>query len=44
MSTSPVLVALQIGTFGRKFAYRFAPITFAAALGSAWLVGSLLLK
>jgi uncharacterized protein len=38
------LVALQIGTFGRKFAYRFAPTTFAAALGSAWLVGSLLLK
>ena len=37
------LVALQIGTFGRKFAYRFAPVTFVAAVGSAWLVGSLLL-
>jgi uncharacterized protein len=38
------LVALQIGTFGRKFAYRFAPVTFVAALGSAWLVGTLLLQ
>jgi hypothetical protein len=33
------LVALQTGTFGRAFAVRFAPLTFAAALGSAALVG-----
>jgi uncharacterized protein len=38
------LVALQIGTFGRRFAYRFAPATFLAALGTAWLVGTLLLQ
>jgi uncharacterized membrane protein YraQ (UPF0718 family) len=33
------LVALQAGTFGRAFTIRFAPLTFAAALGSAALVG-----
>jgi uncharacterized membrane protein YraQ (UPF0718 family) len=33
------LVALQAGTFGRAFAVRFAPLTFAAAVGSAALVG-----
>jgi uncharacterized protein len=33
------LVALQAGTFGRAFTLRFAPLTFAAALGSAALVG-----
>jgi hypothetical protein len=36
------LVALQSGTFGRRFALRFAPVTFAvavaAALAVAWLV------
>jgi uncharacterized membrane protein YraQ (UPF0718 family) len=33
------LIALQAGTFGRAFALRFAPLTFAAAVGSAALVG-----
>jgi uncharacterized membrane protein YraQ (UPF0718 family) len=33
------LVALQAGTFGRAFALRFAPLTFATAVGSAALVG-----
>jgi uncharacterized protein len=33
------LIALQTGTFGGRFALRFAPLTFAAALGSAALVG-----
>jgi uncharacterized membrane protein YraQ (UPF0718 family) len=33
------LVALQAGTFGRAFAVRFAPLTFAAAVGAAALVG-----
>ena len=27
------LVALQVGTFGRSFAARFAPLTFVAAVG-----------
>jgi uncharacterized membrane protein YraQ (UPF0718 family) len=33
------LVALQIGTFGRSFALRFAPATFAVAVACASLVG-----
>jgi uncharacterized protein len=33
------LVALQAGTFGSRFALRFAPLTFAVAVGSAVLVG-----
>jgi hypothetical protein len=33
------LVALQAGTFGSRFAVRFAPLTFAVAVGSAILVG-----
>jgi uncharacterized protein len=33
------LIALQAGTFGGGFAVRFAPLTFAAAMGSAVLVG-----
>jgi uncharacterized membrane protein YraQ (UPF0718 family) len=33
------LIALQAGTFGRKFTMRFAPLTFVCALGSASLVG-----
>jgi uncharacterized protein len=33
------LIALQAGTFGRGFALRFAPLTFAAALASAVVVG-----
>jgi uncharacterized membrane protein YraQ (UPF0718 family) len=37
------LIALQTGTFGRRFAARFAPLTFFAALATSVLVGSLLL-
>ena len=37
------LVAMQAGVFGRSFASRFAPLTFAVAIGSAVLVGWLLL-
>lgn len=37
------LVALQIGTFGRGFATRFAPLTFVVALGCAVLAGLVLL-
>jgi uncharacterized protein len=33
------LIALQAGTFGRRFTLRFAPLTFLSALGSAALVG-----
>ena len=33
------LIALQAGTFGPRFAWRFAPLTFAVALASAALVG-----
>ena len=33
------LIALQVGTFGRPFTIRFAPLTFVAAVGSAVLVG-----
>jgi uncharacterized protein len=33
------LIALQAGTFGRRFAIRFAPLTFVAAVGSSLLVG-----
>ena len=33
------LVALQAGTFGGRFALRFAPLTFVVALSSAILVG-----
>jgi uncharacterized membrane protein YraQ (UPF0718 family) len=33
------LVALQAGTFGRRFAARFAPLTFAVAVGASVLVG-----
>jgi uncharacterized membrane protein YraQ (UPF0718 family) len=33
------LITLQAGTFGPRFAWRFAPLTFAVALGSAALVG-----
>ncbi len=32
------LVALQSGTFGRRFALRFAPVTFAVAVASALAV------
>ena len=37
------LVAMQAGVFGRRFAVRFAPLTFAAAVLSASLVGAWLL-
>jgi uncharacterized membrane protein YraQ (UPF0718 family) len=37
------LVALQTGIFGRAFALRFAPLTFAIALGCSVVVGTLLL-
>jgi uncharacterized protein len=33
------LIALQAGTFSSRFAARFAPVTFAAALAAALLVG-----
>jgi uncharacterized membrane protein YraQ (UPF0718 family) len=33
------LIALQAGTFGPRFAWRFAPLTFIAAVVSAVLVG-----
>jgi uncharacterized membrane protein YraQ (UPF0718 family) len=33
------LIALQAGTFGGRFATRFAPLTFGAAVGSSLLVG-----
>jgi uncharacterized membrane protein YraQ (UPF0718 family) len=37
------LVALQAGTFGRRFTSFFAPLTFFVAVGAAVLVGTLLL-
>lgn len=37
------LVAMQAGTFGRRFAARFAPLTFAVAVACALLVGRVLL-
>lgn len=37
------LVALQIGTFGRGFALRFAPLAFVCAVGSALLVAQVVL-
>jgi uncharacterized protein len=33
------LIALQAGTFSGRFALRFAPLTFAAAIGASLLVG-----
>jgi uncharacterized protein len=33
------LIALQAGTFSGRFAARFAPLTFAAAVGSSILIG-----
>ncbi|MFJ8813775.1 permease [Amycolatopsis thermoflava] len=33
------LIALQAGTFGRRFALRFAPLTFLVAIGCALVVG-----
>lgn len=37
------LVAMQAGVFGRRFAARFAPLTFAVAVTCALLVGRMLL-
>jgi uncharacterized protein len=37
------LVAMQTGVFGRRFAARFAPLTFAVAVGCAVLAGRVLL-
>ena len=37
------LVALQSGTFGRRFAVRFAPLTFLVAIAGSLLVGGWLL-
>ena len=37
------LVAMQTGTFGRRFAIRFAPLTLVVAVASAALVGRILL-
>ncbi|MGQ0466519.1 MAG: permease [Sporichthyaceae bacterium] len=37
------LIALQAGTFGRRFAMWFAPTTFVLAIGAAVLVGEVLL-
>jgi uncharacterized protein len=37
------LIALQGGTFGHRFAVRFAPLTFAVAVASSIVVGWLLL-
>jgi uncharacterized membrane protein YraQ (UPF0718 family) len=36
------LISLQASTFGRRFAVRFAPATFAAAVAASVLVGALL--
>ena len=37
------LIAMQAGTFGRRFAVRFAPLTLVVAVTAAALVGRLLL-
>ena len=37
------LIALHVGTFGRSFAIRFAPVTFLVAVGCAVLAGLLVL-
>ncbi|MEM8926028.1 MAG: permease [Actinomycetota bacterium] len=37
------LVAMHAGVFGRSFAIRFAPVTFAIAVASAVIVGQVLL-
>ena len=37
------LIAMQAGWFGRRFAMRFAPLTFVVALSSAVIVGTVLL-
>jgi uncharacterized membrane protein YraQ (UPF0718 family) len=37
------LIAMQAGVFGRRFAARFAPLTFAVAVACALVVGRVLL-
>jgi hypothetical protein len=37
------LIALQTGTFGRRFAIRFAPLTFVVAVVVSVVVGRALL-
>ncbi|SNY48503.1 hypothetical protein SAMN05421748_10911 [Paractinoplanes atraurantiacus] len=37
------LISMQAGVFGRRFAFRFAPATFVAALGIGTGVGAILL-
>jgi len=37
------LIALQSGTFGGRFAQRFAPLTFGVALAASIVVGAILL-
>lgn len=37
------LISLQVGTFGRSFALRFAPLTFVVAIGTSLIAGWLLL-
>lgn len=37
------LVALQVGTFGKDFALRFAPITFVVAVATAVIAGTVML-
>lgn len=37
------LIALQAGTFGRRFAFRFAPLTFAVCVASGIVIGRVLL-
>lgn len=37
------LIALHVGTFGRRFAVRFDPLVFATAVGMSLLVGAWLL-
>jgi uncharacterized membrane protein YraQ (UPF0718 family) len=33
------LIALQVGTFGRAFAWRFVPLTLVLAIGVSFVVG-----
>ena len=38
------LIAMQSGVFGRRFAARFAPLTFAVAVVWALVVGQVVLR
>jgi uncharacterized membrane protein YraQ (UPF0718 family) len=37
------LIAMQVGTFGRRFTTRFTPLTFCCAVLAATLMGAVLL-